>query len=135
MIGAAKKIRSEIRFQRNRKKGNIKNLGDPHWLCNNATLQGSSTIPLTTTINSPQSRTPQQCFPTLKLSLSFHFQDLQSYLSPIVPASQWFHGLPLRLSHHQILHHGCLTHHHLLLVSNLPALPLVLYPTIHSMTS
>jgi len=28
-------------------------IGD--WLCNNATLQGSSTIPLTTTIDSPSS--------------------------------------------------------------------------------
>src|SRR5882762_1756110 len=113
----------------------MKNLGDPHWLCNNTTLQGSSTIPLTTTIDSPHSHTPQQCFPTLKLSLSFRFQELQSYLSPIVPASQRFHGRPLHLSCHPILHHSCLTHLHLRLVSNLPALPLVRYPTIHSMTS
>src|SRR5882762_9389034 len=130
MIGAAKKIRSEIRFQRNRKKGNMKNLGDPHWL-----LQGSSTIPLTTTIDSPYSSAPQQCFQTLKLSLSFRFQDLQLYLSPIEPALQWFHELPLRLSRHPIWHHSYLTHLHLRLVSNLPALPLVLYPAIHSMTS
>src|ERR1700676_5614738 len=113
----------------------MKNLGDPHWLCNNTTLQGSSTIPLTTTIDPPHSRTPEQCFPTVKLSLSFCFQDLQLYLSPIEPALQWFHELPLRLSCHPILHHSCLTHFCLRLVSNLPALPLVLYPTIHSMTS
>src|ERR1700676_931891 len=113
----------------------MKNLGDPHWLCNNATLHGSSTIPLTTTIDSPYSSAPQQCFPTLKLSLSFHFQDLQLYLSPIEPALQWLHELPLHLSHHQILHRSCLTHLRLQLVSNLPALPLVLHPTIHLMTS
>src|SRR6202051_1968919 len=106
----------------------MKIFGDPH--CNDATLQGSSTIPLTTTIDSPHSSTPQQCFPTLKLSLSFRFQDLQLYLSPIEPALQWFHKLPLRLSCHQILHHSCLTHLRLRLVSNLPALPLVQYPTI-----
>src|ERR1700676_3483008 len=113
----------------------MKNLGDPNWLFNYATLQGCSTIPLTPPIDSPYSSAPQQCFPTLKLSLSFRFQDLQSYLSPIVPASQWFQGLPLRSSHHPILHHSCLTHLCLQLVLNLPALPLVLYPTIHLMMS
>src|ERR1700676_3852055 len=109
----------------------MKNLGDPNWLFNYATLQGCSTIPLTPPIDSPYSSAPQQCFPTLKLSLSFRFQDLQLYLSPIEPALQWFHTLPLCLSCHQILHHSCLTHLHLRLVSNLPALPLVQYPTTH----
>lgn len=89
----------------------MKNLGDPHWLCNNATLQGSSTIPLTTTIDSPYSSAPQQCFPTLKISLSFRFQDLQLYLSPIEPALQWFHKLPLHSNRHPILHHICMPIH------------------------
>ena len=132
MIGAAKKIRSEIRFQQNQKKGNLKDLEDPHWLCNNTTLQG-----LALTINHhqlPSFISPQHVSKhSISASLSTSTISYCIYCWLYQP-----HNGSMGCYYTWIIAqvcHSCLTHAHLQLVLNLPALLLVLYPTNHLIMS